>query len=280
MKQHVIEPILEEISAEIRDFTVGFAKLNIHDKIEEADLAGSGSLVTVGSVHGVLTAAHVLTGLPKKGEVGLIRFPRKPVVVSEKLVIEMDHADSVIIRSSPFGPGGPDIGILLLSPEDVERLTARGNVFYNLGTRRDAILAGDLPDPSYFDGISGVVAEWTSDLPPEKGSPRIKGFHALFGAGVVVKEHQSNGFDLLDFEVTYRSGSVSPLNYKGVSGGAVWRVYGAIDDDGKLSVTGKKLYGVAFHQSCLKDEKRIITCHGPRSVYGSLIDAIRERWSG
>ena len=100
----------------------------------------------------------------------------------------------------------------------------------------------------------------------------------MFGVGLVVREHESNGFDLFDFEVTYGPGSNSPLSYQGMSGGALWRVYYTKDDDGQPSVVDKKVYGVAFHQSDLSDQKRIITCHGPRSVYGPLIEAIREKW--
>ena len=53
---------------------------------------------------------------------------------------------------------------------------------------------------------------------------------------------------------------------------------GAQDDDGQPSVAEKKVFGVAFHQSDISNQKRIITCHGPRSVYGLLIDAVREKW--
>ena len=123
-----------------------------------------------------------------------------------------------------------------------------------------------------------MIAEWTTDLPSEQQLARVKGFRALYGVGLVVGEHESDGFDLFDFEVTYGPGSDSPVSYEGMSGGALWRVYCIKDDDGQLSVVDKKVFGVAFHQSELSDQKRIITCHGPRSVYGHLIEAIRKRW--
>lgn len=276
MDKHAILPILEKVSEEIADFTVGFAKLRTCGGTDDADPAGSGSLVTVGSVHGILTAAHVLVTLPDHGEVGLVQFPRVQSF-AHKVTIDMGQAEKLTIAADAFGPEGPDLGFLRLAPEDVGALQAR-NVFFNLEKRRESVLADDHPDPPYFDGISGMIAEWTTELPTERRLARVKGFRALYGVGLVVGEHESNGFDLLHFEVTYGPGSDSPDNYAGMSGGALWRVYCTKDDDGQLSVVDKKVYGVAFHQSDLSDQKRIITCHGPRSVYGSLIEAVREKW--
>lgn len=61
-----------------------------------------------------------------------------------------------------------------------------------------------------------------------------------------------------------------------MSGGALWRVYFTKDGNDELSVVEKKVYGVAFHQSDVSDQKRIITCHGPKSVYGRLIEDIQK----
>jgi hypothetical protein len=44
-------------------FTIGFARITQRDNGEDADSAGSGTLVTVGSLHGVLSAAHVVEEL-------------------------------------------------------------------------------------------------------------------------------------------------------------------------------------------------------------------------
>ena len=279
MEQRDIEPILEKVSAEIADFTVGFATLKNRGGAQDVDPAGSGSLVSVDSVSGILTAAHVLANLPDHGEVGLVRFPKTQAGAAQRLTIDMGQVQTLTIGTSPFDHEGPDLGFLRLSPEQVGTLLARGNVFYNLGMRRDSVLNSNQPIPPYFDGLSGMVAEQTTDLPREHGAARVKGFFALYGVGLVVREHEANGLDLLDFEVTYGPGSESPDSYGGMSGGALWRVICNRDDVGQLSVADKKVFGVAFHQSAITDQKRIITCHGPRSVYGPLIDAIRERWS-
>jgi hypothetical protein len=217
------ELAIETLSTEIADYSVGFVTLSRRDGFEDAHPAGSGSLVTVGPIHGILTAGHVLTELPDNGSVGLVRFPRTPS--AQKLVIEMGHCEKLVISGNQYGPEGPDLGFLNLSPIAGGSLKAV-NSFFNLSKRRDSILADSLPDAGRcFDGLAGVIAEWTMDLPPERGLTRVKRFNALFGVGPAAKPHFANGYDLLDFEVTYGPGSESPLRRSRKSGlrHKVWR---------------------------------------------------------
>lgn len=87
----------EQISKDISYFTIGFATLSVQGNVEDAVCAGSGTLVTVGSLHGILTAAHVLGNLPTKGQVGLVTHADDPTRF-QKQVIMMEHTDSVVMR--------------------------------------------------------------------------------------------------------------------------------------------------------------------------------------
>lgn len=267
---------LDRISRDIADFTVGFVGLSTEGSNEDAHAAGSGTLIAVGSIKGILTAAHVLDNLPDTGEVGLLSFPRVQARAYRQ-TIDMSAAEKLLIGSRPFGPMGPDLGFLRLGPRDAEALEAR-NVFFNLGRRRALILAETPTSTSYFDGLSGVIAEWTTDSPTEENWSKRKDFFALYGTGIVVREHMSDGFDLVDFEVSYDEAVKRPNSYKGMSGGSLWRVYGALHENGRLLVSEKRIFGVAFFQSERFDNKRIITCHGPMGIYGHLIDAISDVW--
>jgi hypothetical protein len=270
--------LLEETRGAIADFTVGFANLSVRNAEEDAEVAGSGTLVTVGPIHGILTAAHVLKNLPNSGEVGLVRFPRAPSP-AQRQTINMSLAEKLAIATSDWTSTGPDLGFLRLPERDAAALYAT-NVFFNLSKRRDLVLAGDHPAPKYVDGISGMIAEWTSPLPDQSVFARAKSFGALYGVGCVIREHNAGGYDLLDFEVTYGPDTDSPERYGGMSGGALWRVYISETNDGQQSVADKRIFGVAFFESDKVGQKRIITCHGPKSVYGNLIDAIQQQWPG
>lgn len=267
--------LLEQVTEETADFSVGFVLLSKQDDVWDAYPAGSGALVAVGSTHGILTAAHVLEKLPNQGEVGIVRFPRSKSS-AQKLAINMEMAEKLMIGAKNIGPEGPDLGFLRLPPDDVMTFQAR-NVFFNLEKRRKSVLSDDEPGPPYFDGISGTVAEWTTDLPAEHGFSRTKGFQAMLGIGLVEREHEVNDFDLLDFEVTYERTTTTPDSLGGMSGGALWRFYCTKSNDGQLTLSDKKIFGVAFYESDKVDRKRIITCHGPKSIYGTMIDAIREK---
>lgn len=268
------DPIFEETCAQVAGFIVGFALVSVRGGAQDADAAGSGTLVTVGPVHGILTAAHVLRNLPDRGEVGIVQF-RPNSGFLHRTTITMERAEKLMLAGD--GPEGPDLGFLRLPRVDAGALEARG-VFFNLEKRRASVLAGDKPGKCYFDGVSGTIAEWTTDRPAERGFHRVKSFKSLYGPGNVVGERESNGFDLLEFDVVYDLEHKPPASYEGLSGGTLWRVYCNKSDDGQLSLSNMLVFGVAFHQSDIFENKRVITCHGPRSIYGPLIEAVREKW--
>jgi hypothetical protein len=56
----VPQELREEIAKYISDFVVGFVKFRDTDLDQDADLRGSGTLVQIDGVYGILTACHVL----------------------------------------------------------------------------------------------------------------------------------------------------------------------------------------------------------------------------
>jgi hypothetical protein len=85
---------------------IGFAKLTVHNRVEDAVCAGSGTLAVAGRVFGVLTAAHVLDVLPEKGEVGLVSLMGQERQFC-KLTIEMSETQRISLRAEDFGPEIP-----------------------------------------------------------------------------------------------------------------------------------------------------------------------------
>jgi hypothetical protein len=144
----------EQISKDISYFTIGFATLSVQGNVEDAVCAASGTLVTVGSLHGILTAAHVLGNLPTKGQVGLVTHADDPTRF-QKQVIMMEHTDSVVMRGKAFDQKGPDLGFLRLPQQSIGWIAAK-NSFYNLRKHRDDVLAGG--------GASGQAERTTHQL--------------------------------------------------------------------------------------------------------------------
>jgi len=124
----------ENIGKETAYCSVGFVAVSVSGSVEEATCAGSGTLVTVGSLHGVLTAAHVVDALPKTGEVGLVVGIEDPSKY-QRQVSKMKHTESILLCSKPFDQYGPDLAFLTLPPETIGWLKAQRS-FHNLVKHR------------------------------------------------------------------------------------------------------------------------------------------------
>jgi hypothetical protein len=121
---------------------------------------------------------------------------------------------------------------------------------------------------------------WISGAPNEKldiqaGSSRgepVTCISHLSMQAEFVAEQFSAPFDYVRIRIAAGQNSF-PLNYQGVSGGGVWIIPVTIDP--KIGVSSKEfaspiLAGVAFYQSEIQDASRVITLHGPRSVWQTV----------
>jgi hypothetical protein len=272
-----VSSLIESATWEIAPFSIAFARLSFHDGEEDVALAGSGALVTVGSIHGILTAAHVLEALPNDGEVGLIRFTRNKMVQSQ--TIDLSLTDRLLIGGQSNGARGPDIGFLRLNHHQVGTLNAT-NVFYNLTMRQQSVLSNDHPTSECFEAVSGLIEEWTINHPKdEAGRTQLKGFRGLFGVVAhSVGSREAAGYDLVEYEAIAQHESPAPFSYQGWSGAALWRIYITRDDNGELAIAKKRIVGLAFYQSDAVDDARLITCHGPIGLYGNFLEQVQRKW--
>ncbi|MBR0825596.1 hypothetical protein JQ596_08605 [Bradyrhizobium manausense] len=261
------------VSDAMAAYTIGFVKLEVHNRIEDAVGAGSGTLVRVGKVHGILTAAHVLTHLPDGGEVGIVEY-RGQTIHYRKRTIEMANTIKIMLRGDAFGPDGPDLGFLRLPADSVGWFEAIGSFYNLLKHRSDA--AGPAPSPDSTDAVVGMIDERTKDLPAERPRERRKGFEALFSNGTISGERAVGGYDLFEFAPTDYPDFKLPDDYQGTSGGAVWRIYLKVNDE-KPEIAGVRLWGVPYYQTT-KEEGLVLTCHGMAGVYGTLLDAVIAKW--
>lgn len=170
---------------------------------------------------------------------------------------------------------GPDLGFLRLPSNNVAALEAVLS-FYNVSKRQKDVLANRTPASSSVDTFVGMISELTEDVDAEQKPVRLKRFTAIFGPGTSSATTQANGCDLFDFEVTPFPDFKLPSSFAGASGGAVWRFYIA-EKDGLASLVGSRLVGVPFFETP-RDGKKIISCHGPKSIYSVLADEIEKKW--
>jgi hypothetical protein len=171
---------------------------------------------------------------------------------------------------------GPDLGFLRLPQNNIGWLKAKGS-FYNLSKHRNDALTHKNAGSGHIDAVVGVIHELTKDLPSETPRIRKKGFTAIFSGGRPIAVKYVDNFDILDFELTSDPDFNLPNSFEGTSGGAIWRFF-VEERDGRPMVVERRLIGIPFFQSPPNNKKKIITYHGPYSIYQRLFEKIIERW--
>jgi hypothetical protein len=218
----------------------------------------------------------VLHALPKGGKVGLVVGIEDPSKYQKQL-IDMEHVDSVVMGRPPFDQLGPDLGFLRLPKETIGWLKAQRS-FYNLLRQRDDVLAWKEPSPAHCDVIIGMIHELTEDLTAEKPGVRRQQFTALFcNAKLIALRYPDHHYALFYFEPSGDDTFSLPKNFQGASGGAVWRFY-VEQKEKDPPVLSRRIIGVLFFQRDIDDGRKEVTCHGPRGIYGTLVDKVVQRW--
>jgi hypothetical protein len=233
------------VSNAMAAYTIGFVKLEIHNNVEDAIGSGSGTLVSVGKVRGILTAAQVLDNLPDRGTAGIVEY-RGESLHYRKRTIEMADTSKIVLRGDEFGPDGPDLGFLRPAGETVGWFEAIGS-FYNLLKHRSDV-SQPAPSRHSTDAIVGMVDERTKDLPAERPRERRKGFEALFSNGTILAERQAGGYDLMELAPAEYPDFKLPGDYQGTSGGALWRIYLKLNS-GSPGIAATRLWGVSFERA-------------------------------
>jgi len=249
----------------------------------EAHLGGSGTLVEVNGLKGVLTAAHVADGIEHhKTDVGLIltkyraRVPHQ-VLFKPKYCRHVSIPDLKASGKLQWSMMGPDIAFIVLPPEATASAVGAKS-FYNLSKRNTEMLEPRDTSPEEALVISGFAAEWTKEEVAQEPFKRVVVFNGrAIGPLDITHRWSDNGFDYFHFEARRGEGYDGPADFSGYSGSGVWQIVTAESEKG-FEVKERLLVGVAFRQSDLISrngrESREISCHGSKSIYGDLINKI------
>lgn len=257
-----------DLATVLRCYTVGFGRF-MKDATQSDDVvpAGSGTLVTIGQVYGIVTARHVVRNIERDREVAIVSFSTGPY---QQRRIDLTQCDFLTLPGSD-GPRGPDLALIRLPQISIETLAAT-NSFYPLD--RPTKIGSGTRGLGMVDTVLGVVAEWSGDIEHTQARRR-KLFQLLFAGGTTdafIGHHQ--GYDLLTFRPTFEE-IEAPASFEGVSGGGFWRTI--FKPDGSNDILDRQLIGVAFYQDPTSSGM-VLTCHGPESINLKLIPAARARW--
>lgn len=263
------DSLLEAVAQDLAQYSIGFLRVEDTPRGQDANLLGSGTLVTVGSTHAVLTAHHVLQVLPKEGRLGLILSS-----ALHRHTVDTQALEYRVIARGAVDSEGPDLGAVILTPPVAAAIAAK-KMFYNLDSRREQLLHAP---PDRHDGVwfvHGFVGERTVEESGRDGYSLIKGFCSFSGAGgpddlpVHIGDH-----DYFAFPVSYGARSVAPTSFGGMSGGGLWQVTLTRDPQGDIRPKKLLFSGAVFYQVATTDTQCGVKCHGPSSVYKVAYEAI------
>src|SRR4030042_3969547 len=136
--------ILEDATQDLKDYSVGFAKIDEESDVEDPKLGGSGTLVSVEGRHVILTADHVLGNLPETGMVGLI-LPTRFQAQLHRVTLDMALSPKIRIARGKVASEGPDLGALLL-PAPTVSIVQSLKEFYNLSKRQELFSSAPTTD--------------------------------------------------------------------------------------------------------------------------------------
>ena len=263
--------VFESILQEIGWYSIGMGRLHKDKNGEELYLIGSGTLIRIGKIHGVLTAQHVAA---------LLRdFEELAFIISldvHKLVVETKHLHVIEVAKPSEPSKGPDLSVVIL-PTNLLGIFKAKKSFYNISHKREEVLQSSLDLDVGVWILFGFPDEQTIAEGPDRGFDVVKGFHGLCGATGVAKAYMQGDYDFLEVGAQCGDNKLLPVSYKGVSGGGLWRAHLIRSKDGDIQNRNPILYGVAFYQTEIREGIRYIKCHGPHSVYEKVYEAINNK---
>jgi hypothetical protein len=266
------------------------------------DFAGSGFLVEVDGVSGILTAEHVIFHQDrfKKARV-LSTIPRFKSVdsIADPFVTTQPSATHIRIDLLDWYPPtphtenykeegaewGPDLGFIRI-PKGTNfegNLRATRN-FYSWAREPALSIQKAIDALNTIVAIVGAPGEWIDDDP----SPRPGQIGRRSKVGVLVTAQKRywadhNGYDFIDALAAREPETFIPDSFAGVSGGALWLfrdVFHTAQSIRELKREDYVLAGIPFWEDATDPNAPFVRAHGPRSIYEKFLPEVRAWLKG
>lgn len=248
----------------VRQFTIGFVLTDP----PAPKVLGSGVLLSVGNVSGILTCAHVADEYRLRTEIGLLRFSRDGILQMQKLMLE--GTTTIVMATDDIGKNSNafDLAFTRLPEQDVATLNATC-AFLNSDLNMKKFTSGEPSHSAHVDAVFGLVDEF-SGMPIAEGGYVTTPMQGVLTPGHI-KERKNGAMTL---ECMADNIPQLPKCFGGTSGGGLWRMYLNQGDDGSYKEVQTRLCGVASFQ---RDATHIV-CQGIERLDQELIPAIRRQW--
>jgi hypothetical protein len=242
-----IQKLEPQIRGMVADSSIGFGKFTSAKK-DDCELAGSGTLICCDKLRGILTADHVLRDLPDSGEVGIVATTSLDARIN-RLALDMQHASKITVGKCSNTSRGPDLGVLVLPQPIAARLDSLGKPFYNLLSRRARMLDMSTRKPGLWI-FSGMVHQWTDNLPPYRQFTKVKVFRGVCVIFNLASIREDAGFDYMSLKLNYETDLRFPDTFQGCSGGGVWQFLLALLHEEWVNFKAERWFEPLFKGIC------------------------------
>lgn len=265
--------VFESITRDLGYYSTGLVLLKKSKASVEVSLIGSGTLIKIEQVYGILTVQHV-TQLHKDGtELGLVM-----AATEHRLVLHRKNYDIIDVAKASKPSKGPDLSVIILFPSSFLATLEARKSFYDLSRKREEILRKPLDNDLGVWMLCGFPDELTTVEESTRGHESVRGFRGICGAIKVENDYERRGYDFLELSVSYGRDIRPPSTFGGVSGGGLWQVRLIRSKEGDIQPLEHILSGVAFYETEIKDGIRYVRCHGRRSIYQSVYGTVKRHF--
>lgn len=247
------------------------------------DIIGSGTFVSVGGRHGILTAYHVPNNKqspfnfePGSGD----RLGISVETIAHAFWLEMQYIVPHVIGKPKEDQFGPDLMFLEIPPSPQLHTIQAKRSFWNLSFKTADRAKVCYSDTNCLWSFAGHPAQWKRDEPPEHGFDTVHGYPNLIGYTGVENRLEKYGFDYFEVAVDYRSQDPVPTTFGGCSGGGLWRIPILLPREDapltEIQMDNPVLSGVIFYETALQGSRRFVRSHGSKSIYEVLPRKLSE----
>jgi hypothetical protein len=258
--------------------------------IPDGEQLGSGVLVEVDGVSGILTAEHVvfddrfqkaqvLYSIPHLYSADSVNEPTAHFNATRIRIDLLRCYPEISQRQSDNEEWGPDLAFIRLPPgTNFEGSLRALRNFYGLARDPDTRMQRALNENNTLMAVAGAPGETSKDVSPTPTDKRGIIECPVFLAPEFHYRVAEDGYDFFDIPVDRESGVRLPNNFGGVSGGALWRLVNLFEQNlpmHELKSSDYVLAGIAFWQGPGSPLPKFIRCHGPRSLYEKFLPELR-----
>lgn len=229
--------------------------------------AGTGTLITINGVSGIITAGHVIKEL-EKFEIWALSSFNSANGHSRMYHFTKKHGDHIRLGDDYENTDGPDIGFIQL-PYDIASQPSNEMMFLNISSRfNEARSRSTTPKELNIHAIAGVIGESSSIVEKVDGSTQVE-TKMIVAPAQVINTTERVDMDYYQVRIGQFEGGERPSSYEGMSGGPLFATRE------NASMSERMLIGVMYRQSPMDaNGDRTISCHGLKSIYENMCPII------